>query len=289
MASKTGLASVADGEAGRLLKIDPRKLNIKPGWNSRNFDDPENIAHVDELARSIVAQGVKQPLTVSWSDDKVWIEDGECRWRATMRAIDVYKADIVAIPCRTEDKLVNDADKLVNQYIRNTGKPFSPMELSNHFKRLLGAGYEVKHIVEKTGLTAGRVSQILNLQTLPEPVKQMVTTGQVSASLAAKTVAEQGGSAAEKALKDGLAKAQWEGKGKVTAQHLPPSTPVPFTTQVIPTQVQPVAQAQPNKQLTTIVKEAFEYSDVDTDGDEDYVVISMPREHWAAIRDGLKL
>ncbi len=266
MAKNTGLASVSEGEAGRLLRIDPRKLNIKPGWNSRDFSDPANIEHIDELATSIVAQGVKQPLTVSWSEGKAWIEDGECRWRAAMRAIDHYKHDLKAIPCRVEEQHVNDADKLLYQYIRNTGKRFSAMEASNHFKRLLGAGYSATDIATKTGLSQGRISQILNLQTLPEPVKQMVTQGQVSASLAASTVNEMGASEAEKALKNGWNAAKDEGATKVKPEHIEGAKP----------------------QLVTVVRDAFEYADVD-DSEDDFVVVKFPTEQWQKIREALKL
>lgn len=266
MAKATGLGSVAEGEAGRLLKIDPRKLNIKLGWNSRDFSDPKNVEHVDDLARSIMAQGVKQPLTVSWSEGKVWIEDGECRWRGAMRAIDHYKHDLKLVPCRAEEQYVNDADKLVNQYVRNTGKQFSPMEASNHFKRMLGAGYSATDISNKTGLTPGRVSQILNLQTLPEPVKQQVTQGQVSASLATKVVNDVGPTEAEKQLKDGWVKAQAEGSTKVKPEH--------------------VEGAKQN--ISTLIKEAMEFSSVD-DEEADYVTIRMPIDYWDKIREALKL
>ena len=263
---KSGLVSVAEGEAGRLLRIDPRKLNIKPDWNSRNFNDPKNIEHVDDLARSIMVQGVKQPLTVSWADGKAWVEDGECRWRGAMRAIDHYKADIKAVPCRVEEQHVNETDKLLYQYIRNTGKQFSPIEASNHFKRLLGAGYSASDIAAKTGLTAGRVSQILNLQMLPEMVKQQVVQGQVSASLAAATVDKLGPSEAEKQLAQGWTNAVAEGKTKIAPAHIENGP----------------------KHATAIVKEAFEFSAVD-DSEDDFVVIKMPSEWFEKIREALKL
>lgn len=265
MANKGGLASLSEGRQD-LLQIDPRKLNIKPGWNSRDFNDPKNIEHVDDLARSIVAQGVKQPLTVSWSEGKAWIEDGECRWRAAMRAIDVYQHDLKTIPCKSEERFVNDADKLLYQYIRNTGKPFSAMEMSNHFKRMLNAGYSGKDIADKTGLSAGRISQILDYQVFTETTKIMVTKGQVSASLAAQTVKEVGPTEAEKQLKQGWSTVVAEGGTKIKPEHIESAKP----------------------QLATIVRDAFEYSDVD-DSDNEFVVVKFPVEQWEKLREALKL
>ncbi len=268
MSSKGGLASVSVGRKD-ILKIDPRKLNIKPGWNSRDFSDPKNAEHVDDLARSIAAQGVKQPLTVSWSEGKVWIEDGECRWRAAMRAIDVYKADIKAIPCTAEEQHVNETDKLLYQYIRNTGKQFSPMEASNHFKRMLGAGYSAKDIADKTGLSAGRVSQILNMQIFTEDTKKMVTEGKVSASLAATVVNNVGPTEAEKQLQAGWVNAKAEGSDKVKPGHIEGVKP----------------------QLATLLKEAFDCSAIDDSEEEQggMVMITMPVEWFEKVREALKL
>lgn len=274
MAKTTGLASIAEGRSD-VHKVNPRKLIVKAGWNSRDFNDPDNIEYVDELARSIVAKGVMQPLTIFWEDGKAYVADGECRIRATMRAIEHYKHDIKTVPCMVEDRFANEAERLVNQYVRNTGKRFTPMEMSNHFKRLLNAGYQVKDLVEKTGLSAGRISQVLGLQILPEPVKQMVSQGQVSATLAAKTVAEQGPTQAEKALQQGWSTAVAQGKEKITPAHIETATNGDW--------------AETKMNVRTLVKEAFEFSAVDNDSEVDTVTIRMPKEWWDKIAEELEL
>jgi ParB family transcriptional regulator, chromosome partitioning protein len=265
----TGIKSLAEGRSD-IFHVDPRKLKIKSGWNSRDFNDPENIAHVDDLAQSIAAVGVKEPLTVYFEDGEAWISNGECRLRGTMRAIQVYKAEIKTVPVRPEDRYANEADRLLNQFLRNTGKRFSAIELSSHFKRLLGMGWQAKDIAKKAGMSAARISQILELQTLPETVKSMVVQQQVSASTAAALVKTEGGTKAEAQLKAGLATAQAEGKTKVTAKHLTGSTGT--------------------VNIRTALKEAFEYADIDnSEIASQIVVVKFPADQFEVVRNLLDL
>lgn len=272
MANKktTGLASIAEGRSD-VWKIDPRKINIKPNWNSRDFNDPTNVAWVDEIAQSACQIGIKRALIIQWENGKAWLVDGECRLRAAMRAIEHYKTDIKTVPVITEDRYANDADRLFNQYIYNTGKQFSDIELSNHFKRLLGLGWQAKDIALKAGLSAARVSQILNLQRLPEGQKAMISAGQVSAGLAVAMTKEHGGTEAEKILKQGLETAKAEGDNKVLPKHLGEAAP------------------KATSNIKKLVQEAFEYSDFDDETDPEMTIIKMPREWWLKFRDICKL
>src|SRR6266403_1624499 len=113
-----GIKSLAEGRSD-IFKVDPRKLHVKPSWNGRDFNDPLNIEHVDMLARSITAIGVKEPLTVVWEDGKAWLVDGECRLRGALRAIEIYQAPLKTIPVKTEERGSNDADRLFSQIIPN--------------------------------------------------------------------------------------------------------------------------------------------------------------------------
>lgn len=270
----SGIKAIASGRTD-TFSVDPRRLKIKEGWNSRDFNDPENVEHVDTLARSIAKEGVKEPLTIFFEEGQPFINNGECRWRGALRAIEVYKSEIFTVPVRLEDRYANDADRILNQLLRNSGKPFSSMEMSNHLKRLLGAGLTPAQLSERTGYTQGRISQILNLQTMPEVVKDMVTRKEVSASTAAALVKDQGGTAAEQQLKDGLKKAQQEGKTKVTAKHLPATE-------------NKLTNSPRSVNLKTALKEAFEKSQIDN-SDSDTVTVTFPDVAFEVIRELLDL
>lgn len=264
--AKTGLSSLSEGRSD-LLKIDPRKLTVKQGWNTRDMADPANIEHVDTLAKSISEIGVKVPLICYWEDGKAYVSSGHCRLAGALRAIEVYKADVKTVPVIIDDRYSNDADRIFGQIIHNEGKPFTQLEKAKVYKKLLDLGWEQGDIAKKEGVSQGRVSQILDLLRMPEPVKAMVVAGVVSPSLAAQVVAAAPTpTAAETALKAGLEAAKAEGKDKIKPAHLEGTT----------------AAQKPN--LRTIIHEALDSSDVDDDA-TDFVVIKMPQEQWAKLRD----
>lgn len=269
MSKTTGLASISEGRSD-IHRINPRLINVKAGWNSRDFKDPANIDHIEMLAKSIGEIGVQEPLTVNWENGKAWLEDGECRLRATLYAIEFLKADIKTIPCKTGDRYANEADRLFSQRIRNSGKPFTALEDAKLFKRLLGLGWQQGDIAKKAGISAARVSQILDYNTLPEGIKTMVQNGQVAPSTAMVVVKAEG-NAAEALLAKGITVAAAEGKKKVMAKHIEGGT-----------------SAAPKANKVGAIKEAFEYADID-DSDNSVVVIKMPAEHFEIIRKVLGL
>lgn len=178
------MASLKEFSQGRTdqYKVDPRKLQIKEGWNSRDFSDPANIAHIEELAKSIAEVGVKRALVVNVEGDIPYLVDGECRYRAVMMAIE-RGADIKTVPVIGEDRFANEGDRLFNQFLYNSGKPFGPIENARHFKRLLDMGWTQSDIAKKAGFSGGRVSQLLELLTLPVVLQKFITEGKASASM----------------------------------------------------------------------------------------------------------
>lgn len=274
MAKTTGLASIAEGRSD-IHKINPRLLHTKEGWNSRDFNDPDNIAHIEMLAASIAEIGVQEPLTVYWEDGKAYIENGECRLRATMRAIEVLKADIKTIPVKTSilNRAANEADRVFSQIAMNSGKPFSILEQAKVFKKLIQLGWQQTEIAKKAGMSDARVSQILDYNSISEGVKQMIHQGQVAPSTAMAVVKAEG-TQAEKVLKQGLEVAKAEGKIKVMAKHV--NEPVIN------------ANAVPKMNVRTAIIDAFEFSDVNDDDDE-IVVIKMPSAKWEVLRKLLAL
>lgn len=270
MSKTTGLASISEGRSD-IHRINPKLIHIKPNWNSRDFNDPANKEHVEILAKSIAEIGVQEPLTVNWEGGKAWLEDGECRLRATLYAIEHLNAtDLKTVPVKSGERYANEADRLFSQRIRNSGKPFTVLEDAKLFKRLLGLGWQQGDIAKKAGISAARVSQILDYNTMPEGVKAMVHNGQVAASTAMVVVKAEG-SKAEAALKQGWGVAASEGKGKVTAAHVATAT-----------------GNAPKVNVKAAVKEAMEYADID-DTDNEIVVIKMPVEQFEIIRKVLGL
>lgn len=269
MAKSNGsIKDIADGRSD-MFRLDPRKIKVKANWNNRDFANPENLEHVAMLKASIAIVGVKEPLTVYMDGGEVYLSDGECRLRATMEAI-AAGTDIKTVPVKIEDRYSDEAEKIFSQILRNSGKPFTPLEQAKTFKKLLDLGWMAKDIAEKSGITAGRVSQVLELLTMPAPIKAMVIAGQVSANMAMTAVREHNPAAAVQVLKDAVHEAQQQGRTKAK-----------------PSDQQGTPSAE-RKGIETMVKDALEFSDIDNNND-DFVIIKMPTEHWEKLRKRLSL
>ncbi len=174
------------GTRKEFYQIDPRKLQIKAEWNSRDFSDPSNMEHIEGLAKSIAENGVREPLKVYLENDVAYVTNGECRLRAVMLLIE-RGVDIKTVPVMAEDRLSNEADRLFTQFISNSGKPFGPIENAKLFKRLLDMGWQQNDIAKKTGFSGGRVSQLLELLKLPVVLQKFITEGRASASMVLTT------------------------------------------------------------------------------------------------------
>lgn len=275
---KGGLASLSTGRKD-IHSIDPRVIKIKDGWNCRDINDAETKEHIERLALSIAEIGVQEPITVFWEDNAAWVTDGHCRLWATKLAIE-RGTDIKSIPCKSEAR-GNDADRLFSQIVRNSGKPFSAMENAKVYKRLLDLGWQQTEIAKKAGVSNARVSQILDLLTMPEPIKKLVTNGQVSASLATKTLAEHNPQVATQVLQDAVATANAEGKAKALPKHLVGEA-------VVRTPSKP---RDPN--IEKLCQDAFEYASIDEEQLDDdgkpIVRVDFPVEWFEKLREALKL
>jgi ParB/RepB/Spo0J family partition protein len=267
MAKNTGIAQFSEGKS-EVFKVKPSLLVIEKNWNTRD-DSSELLEHIDQLALSIAEIGVRKPIEVKLVDGKLIVRDGHCRTRATMLAIEKYKADIKTVPVISVDRYANDADLILNQVISNSGKPLTSMEEARVYKKLLDMGWNQGDIGKKVGKSNGRISQILSLLEMPAFVQAQVATGAVSASLAQQVVkSSETPAQASQVLQEAVKVAQGEGR-KVRPGDLG------------------------TKNAMTIIKEVFENSNIDCSAEimetEGVVNIVMPIEDWMKLRDLLKL
>ncbi|HUL86900.1 MAG TPA: ParB/RepB/Spo0J family partition protein [Pseudolabrys sp.] len=164
-------ASIAD--SGRKPRRAPIE-NLRP--NPRNprrlFTDVE----LDELADSIRQRGIIQPIVVRvLQDDNFEIIAGERRWRAAQRA-GLHDVPIAIVEA-------NDAQSLEYAIIENVQRTdLNPIEEANGYLALMDdfnrTQDEVAHIV---GKSRPHVANTIRLLKLPEPVKQFVRSGKISA------------------------------------------------------------------------------------------------------------
>jgi len=175
------IKDIANGRSD-IYKVDPRVIQIKEGWNSREGTDPANANHIAELAASIREIGVKKPLVCYMENEIVYVSDGHCRLQAVQHLIE-EGVEIKTVPVMVEDRFANEADRIFSQIVHNAGKPLTSLEQAKVFKRLVDLGWAQKDIASKAGITGGRVSQLLELLILPAILQKYIIEGKASANM----------------------------------------------------------------------------------------------------------
>lgn len=248
-----------------IFHIDPRALRLKPGWNSRSADDPDNKAHVEALALSIAEIGVQEPLTVFRENGVIYVSDGHCRLSAALLALS-RGAEIRTVPVKAEGRGASEADFVLSQITRNSGKPLTPFEQGQVYKRLIGYGWLVPDIAKRAGKSESHINACLDLQGAPQQIRDLVATGAVAPSLAIKVMKGRSAEEATETLNNAVDTAHQQGKARATERHIGQ---------------QPKAA---KKHAITRLRELFgedEGADVDTSGAR--VIITLPEASWGEI------
>jgi ParB family chromosome partitioning protein len=140
---------------------------LQPGKYQPRVDMSQES--LDELAESIKAQGLVQPIIVRpVDDDRYEIIAGERRWRASKQA------GLTEIPAVVRD--VSDRNAIAMALIENIQREnLNPMEEANALHRLREE-FEMTHqeAAQAVGRSRAAVSNLLRLRNLNEDVKRLV-------------------------------------------------------------------------------------------------------------------
>ncbi|MBT8438415.1 MAG: ParB/RepB/Spo0J family partition protein [Gammaproteobacteria bacterium] len=160
-----------DSPVGQILRTLPIDLIQRGKYQPRrNFDQDK----LQELADSIAAQGVIQPIIVRPIDDgRYEIIAGERRWRASQLA------SLEEIPVVIHE--VDDQAAMAMALIENIQRDdLNPLEEANALHRLLNEfGLTHQQIAKAVGKSRTSVTNFLRLLELSEPVKKMLELSQL--------------------------------------------------------------------------------------------------------------
>jgi ParB family transcriptional regulator, chromosome partitioning protein len=166
------IAAVAAAEStGKPLEIALDKIERNPNQTRTSFDE-EKLA---ELAQSITATGVVQPITVrELPGGRYQLIMGERRWRASQIA---GKATVPAIV-----RQVSDEQAMEMTIVENLQRAdLNPMEQARAYERL---SREFKltqeQMAQRTGKDRASVGNFLRLLKLPDGVQSLVEEGSLS-------------------------------------------------------------------------------------------------------------
>ena len=146
--------------------IDPNREQPR-----RSFDE----GALNDLAQSIRAVGVLQPIIVAQSGERYTIIAGERRYRASRLA---EKTVIPAI-VRDWDEQTRLEAALIENLQRDN---LNPIEEAMGVRRLMDeTGLTQEQAAERLGKSRPAVANLLRLLTLPDAVRQMLIEGKLSA------------------------------------------------------------------------------------------------------------
>lgn len=141
--------------------------------NPRRQFDPEDLA---DLANSIRRYGIVQPVVVRAVDiDRYEIIAGERRWRAAQLA------GMSEVPVLIRD--VDDRTSLELAIVENVQRAdLNPVEEAQGYEQLIAQhGYTQNDLGDIIGKSRSHVANSLRLLKLPETVREMVRSGELSA------------------------------------------------------------------------------------------------------------
>jgi ParB family chromosome partitioning protein len=163
----------------------------------RDFDTDQ----LDELTNSIREKGVMQPLLVRPSEDPNIFEiiAGERRWRAAQRA-GLHDVPVIV-------REVDDKEALELAIIENVQRvDLNPLEEAQGYEQLIEQfSYTQQDLAQVIGKSRSHVANTLRLLKLPRDVREMVTSGQLTAGHARTLItAEDPAALAKQIIDEGL-------------------------------------------------------------------------------------
>lgn len=169
-----GLSALLGDEAPRDSVVELSLDQIEP-----NAEQPRTRfeeAALDELARSITANGLVQPIVVRQKGSKYEIVAGERRWRAAQRA-GLHRIPVVV-------REVADEKLLELALIENIQREeLNPVEEARAFRKLIdNIGLTQDMVAERIGKERSLIATSLRLLKLPDEILEMIEEGKLSSS-----------------------------------------------------------------------------------------------------------
>ncbi|MGF1546958.1 MAG: ParB/RepB/Spo0J family partition protein [Thiotrichales bacterium] len=168
LSAATGLRDHAK-DATVLRDLAVEKIH-RGQYQPRTYIDPTAL---EELAESIRAQGVVQPIVVRPIGDGYELVAGERRWRAAQLA------GLKEIPSIIRE--IPDQAAAAMALIENIQREnLNPLEEANALQRLINEfGMTHQQAAESVGRSRAAVSNLLRLRDLEEPTRELLEVGKL--------------------------------------------------------------------------------------------------------------
>jgi ParB family chromosome partitioning protein len=181
-----------------VLRLPIERVTRDPGQPRKTFDE----AKLRELADSIQAQGLIQPVLVRRLGTDFRLIAGERRWRAAQLA------GLHEIPAIVRD--VSEAEAFELALVENLQRTdLNPLEEAEGYRRLVDEfGLTQERVGERVGKDRASVANALRLLQLPDPVKALLASGALGMGHARALLGVSGGAGlvglADRVAREGL-------------------------------------------------------------------------------------
>ena len=209
-----------DNSQPSVRQIAITDLDRNPDQPRREFDEEA----LQALAESMKGAGVLQPLLVIEKNGRYQIVAGERRFRAARMA------GLDSVPCIVRD--FTPEEQMEAALIENIQREdLNPMEEAAAVRQLMDAcGYTQETAAKRLGKSRPAVANLLRLLNLPEPIRQAVSAGRLSAGHARVLAGVEGEARqrvlAERTIREGLSVRELE-KAAAAPEDQPKTKPVP--------------------------------------------------------------
>lgn len=172
-----GLNALIPGSGTSTVDPEDVLLDLDIDLLEPNADQPRTVfrdAKIEELAASIRANGIVQPLVARKHGGRYQIIAGERRWRAAQRA------GLDKVPVIVRD--IPDERVLELSLIENIQREeLNPIEEANAYRRLVdGLGITQEEVARRVGRERSSVTNYLRLLKLPDEIQQWVEEDRLS-------------------------------------------------------------------------------------------------------------
>lgn len=166
------LGDVPEAKQGsQASEIDITLVDPNPEQPRTRFADDA----LDELARSIIANGIVQPVVVRPVGTRYQIVAGERRWRAAQRA-GLHKIPVTVREI-ADEKLLEIA--LIENIQR---QELNPIEEARAYRKLIDTiGLTQEQVAEQVGKERTLIATTLRLLKLPDDILKLIEEGKLSA------------------------------------------------------------------------------------------------------------
>lgn len=179
-----GLAS-----KGSLYAFAIDELKEYPGFNPRDYDAEDTIAHIRALADAY-KRGVRvEPIMIKVVDGHPWVWDGHCRLRGAKLAI---SEGCVMSMMDAVEMTGDEVQQSLTVLRTKQGLPLKPLEIAVMISRLVAMTRDIDVVAMELGKSRGYVTQYLDIYNLPLNLKDFISDNVASWSTVLETVKKVG-------------------------------------------------------------------------------------------------